>query len=437
MFGFSLPEAPKTARDIKNDLITKNVRVLAQGKVIPNLSLANNNDTIIGPPGTGKTTGYVEPNLLCCKDSMVVVDTKGALAKKYTSYMKKRGFMVNKISFVSPEDSMTYNPLDFVRRNADGSYRELDLKRLAFMLVEEEERDRFWSNSTREVIMSLMAFVLEKLDEKSQHFGSVLALFEQMCMEYAENAKTLTSSNEEKRWKGVSFFLKLEEENPNSFAVKMYRMYAATFVADKTWSCIAQYVSNALEPFIYGECAKLFKGRSTFDLANLGRKKSILFLEVSDSDRMMDKMINVFYANLFQTLCDEADRQEDNRLKVPVRVMMDDFGTNVYIPGFPDLISVMRSRDISVSIIIQSISQLHKKYSEHEAATILNNCDHMLYLGGNDVTTAQYIAVKAGSCMDSILNMKLDEAWFFERGSRPEEVEKIDYTFPSEIIKEV
>ena len=113
---------------------------------------------------------------------------------------------------------------------------------------------------------------------------------------------------------------------------------------------------------------------------------------------------------------------------------MDDFGANVYIPGFPDMISVIRSRDISVSIILQSISQLKKKYSEEEASTILNNCDHMLYLGGTDVPTAQYIAVKAGKLPETILNMKLDKAWLFERGSVPETVRKIDYRFPDTLL---
>ena len=420
--------------DLKKKLVTSNVRVLAEGRITPNLSLLNNNDVIIGTTGSGKTSGYVQPNLLCCKDSMVVVDTKGALSKKYTGYMKKRGFDVHRISFVSPENSMTYNPLDFVRRNPDGSYRELDLKRLVHMLVEDDERERFWSNSARQVVMSLMAFVLEKLDEDSQHFGSVITLFEHMCTEYADNIKYINISDENKRWKGISFFLNLEEENKNSFAVKMYKLYANTFNAEKTWSCIAQFVSNALEPFIYGECAPLFNGRSSFEIAELGRRRSILFLEVSDNDRMMDKMVNVFYSNLFQSLFEEADSRENSCLKVPVRIMMDDFGANVYIPGFPDMISVIRSRDISVSIILQSISQLKKKYSEEEASTILNNCDHMLYLGGTDVPTAQYIAVKAGKLPETILNMKLDKAWLFERGSVPETVRKIDYRFPDTLL---
>ena len=421
--------------ELKKELVSKNVRVIAEGKVVPNLSLLNNNDAIIGSTGSGKTSGYVEPNLLCCKDSMVVVDTKGALAKKYTAFMEKRDFEVHRISFVSPENSMSYNPLDFVRRNSDGGYRELDLKRLVYMLVEDDEKEKFWSNSARQVVMSLMAFVLEKLDDKSQHFGSVIALFERMCEEYTENAKYINCSDEDRKWKGVSFFLDLAEENPRSFAVKMYKLYASTFMAEKTWSCIAQFVSNALEPFIYGECAQLFNEKSSFDLADLGRKNMILFIEVSDSDRMMDKMVNVFYTNLFQKLCDEADSLEDNKLKVPVRVMMDDFGANVYIPGFPDLISVIRSRDISVSIILQSMSQLKKKYSEFEASTILNNCDHLLYLGGVDVPTAEYIAVKAGTLPEYILNMKLDKAWLFERGSEPENVKRIDYTFSKEIME--
>ena len=132
----------------------------------------------------------------------------------------------------------------------------------------------------------------------------------------------------------------------------------------------------------------------------------------------------MFYTQVFQELCADADKMPDGRLKIPVRIILDDFATNVYIPNFDKLISVIRSRDISVSIILQSISQLETLYTTAEAKTILNGCDHLLYLGGQDVDTAIYIGAKANRTVDHILQMGLQEAYLFTRGETPKKIEK-------------
>ena len=118
----------------------------------------------------------------------------------------------------------------------------------------------------------------------------------------------------------------------------------------------------------------------------------VVFVNVSDTDRTFDPLVNTFYTQALHCLCKEADGNPDGRLKVPVRIILDDFANNVYIPHFDKLISVIRSRELSVSVILQSISQLETLYTSAQATTILNGCDHMLYLGGQDVKTADYIS---------------------------------------------
>lgn len=123
----------------------------------------------------------------------------------------------------------------------------------------------------------------------------------------------------------------------------------------------------------------------------------------------------------------EADSRPDGRLKIPVRLYLDDFA-NLNIPDIDKTISVIRSREISVSIAIQSITQLEGLYGRAKAMTIIDNCDHLLYLGGQSVETARFIAVKANKPASGVLNMPLDRAWLFERGALPREVRKYDLT---------
>lgn len=107
-----------------------------------------------------------------------------------------------------------------------------------------------------------------------------------------------------------------------------------------------------------------------------------------------------------------------------MRLLLDDFAAGLYIPEFDKIISVIRSREISVSIMLQSISQLESMYGHPGAMTIINNCDNCLYLGGQDVETAKYMSVKANKWVNSILEMPLDKAWLFTRGQKARLVEK-------------
>ena len=134
----------------------------------------------------------------------------------------------------------------------------------------------------------------------------------------------------------------------------------------------------------------------------------------------------LFRSQALQGLCRSADRDyPDHRLPVSVRFILDDFATNTVIPDFDSIISVIRSREIYVSIIIQSLSQLEGLYGHAKAMTIINNCDNCLYLGGQDVETASYFSLKMNRTVDTILNLPLDAAILFTRGQRPRRVEKL------------
>ena len=152
-----------------------------------------------------------------------------------------------------------------------------------------------------------------------------------------------------------------------------------------------------------------------------------LFRAGGPARRSVDRLVNLFYTQALQELCNAADQDyPEHRLPVPVRFILDDFAANASIPDFDKMISVIRSREISVSIILQSLSQLNSMYGTDRANTILNNCDHCLYLGGQDVDTAKYISFKANKSVTNILEMPLGNAWLFERGQKPAQVEKYE-----------
>lgn len=401
----------------------ENVRVLAQNIYVSNNTretMLNNNDIVIGPSGCGKTGGYVIPNIRMNQGSMVVADTKGQLCRMLTPELERAGYQVKTLDFVRMEKSCRYNPLDYIRRGDEpGSYRQQDVFTIADAVVPVMDRNEpFWENSAKSLIVCLIAYVIEALPEEEQNLESVMRL-----AKIVNDKRSGASAGKDTVFGRL--FEELAAENPDSFAVRRYDSLKISRDAERMWASIHQFVSEALKVFDFRETRHLCADADPFRIQDLARRKTVLFVNVSDTDRTFDRLVNIFYTQLFQVLCAEADNAPDGRLRVPVRVILDDFATNVRIPDFEKLISVIRSREISVSLILQSITQLNTMYTPEQSMTIINNCDHLLYLGGQDVETARYIGAKANRTADSILNMGLSEAYLFSRGEEPRKVRKI------------
>ncbi|WP_099203911.1 VirD4-like conjugal transfer protein, CD1115 family [Scatolibacter rhodanostii] len=391
----------------------ENVRILSKDVCVNNDTWAtglNNNDMIIGGSGAGKTRGYVLPNILQGNESMIIADTKGSVQGQVEQALLANGYKIMNIDFRDLKQSYGYNPLDYVRYDKEkDQYSEQDIMTIASCLVPiEAVNDPFWELSARIYIESMIAYVFECLPENEHNLVSVVQLFHEM------NTGRFNSLFEE-----------LKQQAPQSFALNRYNMYQGTQKSEKTYESVRAFVGKNLSVMCLESTQAIFKNPQKIRFEDLGKEKTAVFLSVSDTDRSMDKLANLFYTQALHALCGSADRDyTDFRLPIPVRFILDDFAANVFIPDFDKIISIIRSREISVSVILQSISQLEGMYGHAGAMTILNNCDHCLYLGGQDVETARYISVKANKSATSILNMPLNDAWLFTRGSEPKQVAK-------------
>ena len=419
-----------------SDPKTQSYRLLAENFRVSNDPLVtglNNHDLIVGASCSGKTGGYVSPNILVADSSMVVVDTKGLLYRKYKRYLEKKGFHVVNIDFVNMESSAIYNMLDFIRpavsRKSSVPFRQKDLRTISHALLPDDlDDEKFWIESARCVLTSLIAYVMEVIDEEERNMCTVAKLYLLL------NQLVRQSYDEHTKCCSIPFFEELRLENEDSPAVRLYDTWRNSVAAEKMWVSICQFISVALEPFIYDDMSDMFEGKSTIDFAELGRKKTILFVNISDNNRDMDAVINVFYQQMFQVLMNEADSREDGRLQIPVRIIMDDFAANFSIPDFDKLISVIRSRQIYVSLILQSLSQLEGMYSISQAKTIINNCDFKLFLGGQEPETARYIADMVGCLPETVMKLKSNQVYIIIRGEDPQLTIKIaPYSMDNEI----
>ena len=372
----------------------------------------NNNVLIYGPSGAGKTRHYVKPNLLTSHESMVISDTKGVLYEQIGPRLRDQGYVVENINFTDLTAGIGYNPMDYIRfDSAKGHYSEKDILTLSRCLVDSwSGKDPYWDHAARQYGSCLISYVLESLPREEHTLEAVVKLIDKI---------------------GTPDFNILMEEleafNPGCSAVMKYKSFRNNFKADKMDASIKGILSTNLETLVFDEALALYNKKGRFDFRMLGKQKTALFLTVSDTDRSMDKLANAFMTQAIQILCRSADEEyPEHMLPVPVRFYLDDFATNLYIPDFDKIISVIRSREISVSIILQSITQLDTLYGQPAARTILNNCDRQLYLGGQDPDTAEYISLRVNKPLSSILSMPLTDAYLLIRGEKPRLSQKYD-----------
>lgn len=391
-------------------------RIFAAGIRVDNdtwVTGRNNNDIIIGPSGAGKTTGYVLPNILNAQESMVVVDTKGNLYHKTAARLRQKGYHVLLLDFTDLQHSpVGYNPLDFVQRDENGEPNEQDIMAISAAILPDEAvgNDPFWSRISRLVVESALAYVLEYTSDTA--LTSVADLMAELCTGRFDR-----------------LFTEIGEINPDSLCYRRYALWRNMRQAEKMTASVAGIVGEAMSVLTSRGAQKLYENPVRVNFHDLANHKTAVFLTVSDSDASQYKLVNLFYTQVLHTLCDYADRCHGNRLPIPVRLYLDDFASNLVIPAFEKTITVIRSREIYVSIMLQSLSQLYSMYGENGAVTLLSNCDHCLLLGCNDVDTARYFAVKANVSLHRILDMSLNSAWFFERGSKAREVSKVKPDF--------
>ena len=374
----------------------------------------NSHDLIIGPSGAGKTRGYVLPNIYQAESSLIVTDTKGDLYDQTLQSLLARGYRVQRVNFRDCKGSPTgYNPFDYIRM-AQGSPNEQDVLSIAaaFCPIEDWQQP-FWEYAARGLIASMIYFVMAYLPKHEASTGSLTKLFD-----------TVVDGRYERLLDDI------RDEEPDSFAIRQYKFVEACKDAEKMKGSIYGIVGEKLGIFDYDGMRHLLSQRERVNFASLRREKTALIVDVSDCDRSQDRLIALFYQQAFKTLIDGGASG------LPVRVILDDFAAGCRIGDFDNLISVLRSRNIHVSVIVQSIAQLEAMY-RGRASIIVDNFDTTLYLGGNDPVTAKYIAERANMLPHAVLSMDLEDALLLQRGRPPRKVKRFKLEDHPEIADHV
>lgn len=376
----------------------------------------NNNVLVVGAAGTGKTRSIVSPNILQATGSYIISDPKGNLYKKYKDYLEGKGYKTLKLDFTNPTNSMKYNPFAYIRSSQD-------IVKMGHMLARAANDaggnisvngDLFWVEAATILMTSLIAYLHYHRPKHEQTLENVFKLIS------ACDVNEMDSSI-----KGCldRIFEEVGNRDNKDFAYQQYQKFRVG--AGKTLRSILITLTARLGNLDFPELKTLLS-KDEIQIQKIGLEKTALFVIVSDKDRSLDSLANIFFTQAMDELCRVADHEcEDERLPVPVRFILDDFATNCTIDDFPRMISSIRSRGISTMLMLQTESQLTQCYG-YDGRTIMGNCDTYLYLGGNDIETAQAVAMRCDQPVTKILNMPVGKVWVFRRGQAPIQSENFD-----------
>ena len=234
-----------------------------------------------------------------------------------------------------------------------------------------------------ELLSALVYYLHYEAPEDEQNFAMVMEMLRAGAIENEEDSRPTPLDY---------LFADLEMDRPDHIALKYYRSYHAG--SAKTLKSIQITLAARLEKFNLESLASL-TCTDELDLATMGEKKVALFAIIPDNDSSFNFLVSILYTQLFQQLFYSADHIHGGALPVPVHFLMDEFA-NVSLPDdFDKILSVMRSRGVSVSIILQNLAQL-KALFEKQWESIVGNCDEFLYLGGNEQSTHKYVSELLG-----------------------------------------
>ena len=342
----------------------------------------NKNILVIGGSGSGKTRFFVKPSLMQMHSSYVVTDPKGTVLIECGKLLQRGGYRIKVLNTINFKKSMRYNPFAYLRS-------EKDILKLVNTIIAntkgdgEKSGEDFWVKAEKLYYTALIGYIWYEAPDEEKNFTTLLEMI---------NASEAREDDEDFQNPVDLMFERLEEKDPEHFAVKQYKKYK--LAAGKTAKSILISCGARLAVFDIAELREV-TSYDELELDTLGDRKTALFLIMSDTDDSFNFLISMCYTQLFNLLCEKADDVYGGRLPVHVRCLIDEAANIGQIPRLEKLVATIRSREISACLVLQAQSQLKAIYKDN-ADTIIGNMDTSIFLGGKEPTTLKELAAVLG-----------------------------------------
>lgn len=342
----------------------------------------NLNVLVVGGSGSGKTRFYAKPNIMQCNTSFIITDPKAEILRSTSPLLIEQGYDIKVFNLINPTESDGYNPFVYLKDDKDVIKLITNLIRNTTP-KNASQNDPFWERAEIALDTALILYLLHKAPPDEQNFETVMYMIENGA-----------ASEEDESYKSPLdlLFDSLREKESDHIAVRQYDIFKQA--AGKTAKSILISAAVRLAAFQLPEIARI-TSYDNLDLGSTGERKRAIFCVIPDNDSSFNYLVGMLYTQAFQEMYYRADHKYGGELPVPVHIIMDEFA-NVSLPeNFENVLATMRSRNIFVSIIIQNMAQLKALFKD-SWESIVGNCDTMIYLGGNEQATHEYISKMLG-----------------------------------------
>ena len=337
----------------------------------------NLNCCVIGSSGSGKTRFWLTPQLLQAHSSYVVVDPKGGTLEQCGSFLRKQGYRVKVFNSIDFSCSMHYNPLAYIRNEAD-ILKFVDTL-IANTKGDGKEGDPFWTKAETLLYCALIAYIIFEGPEEDKNLNTLVDMIGGMEVK----------ENDENYMNAVDYmFAGLEKRKPDCFAVKQYKKYK--LASGKTAKSILISCGARLAPFDIPQLREIM-GYDELQLDRIGDRKTAVFFIISDTTPTYNFLVALAFSQMFNLLCERADKVHGGHLPHHVRVLWDEAANTGQVPNLEKLVAVIRSREVSLCLFYQQMAQCKAIYDKN-AETILGNMDSVVFLGGRESSTIKEIS---------------------------------------------
>lgn len=383
----------------------------------------NRNVLVVGGSGSGKTRGYVEPNIMQMNADLFVTDPKGETLPMVGGMLRAHGYDIRCLNMVDMSQSMHYNPIAYIRDEA-GIFGIVNCLIANTSGDKEHAGEKFWEDAERLLYVALIGYLVYHCPERNRSLSGVVTLLSLAKakeedegymspldllfheIETGERYMRTRSGDDggydpakrESYDAGASGFewARVGEPTPvdEDFCLLHYKMFKDA--AGKTLKSILISCNTRMEPFVIPQVRELVS-RDEMGLDDLGEEggRRAVFCIMSDTNPMYSFLFAIMMWQTVNLLCDRALVEHGGSLPVPVHFILDEFANIGRLPDVERTVAVVRSRNVSMSIILQSLSQLKARYKD-DAATIIDCCDTTLFLGGKSSDTVKEISEAIG-----------------------------------------
>lgn len=355
----------------------------------------NNNTLILGGSGSGKTRGYVMPNILQAHSSYIITDPKGEILEKAGYFLSEvKGYKIRVLNLDEKSLSDGYNPFIYIHPEREG-YEERVLSLIETIIINTDGgekkggSDPFWDKAERLFLQSIFFFTCDGFIPDQRNMNTVLQLI--AMLQIAEDEDNYDSD--------LDYFAAIFERRYGSdhIGVQQWKEFRQK-ASGKTAKSIVISAVARLAPFRTKAVKKIF-GYDSMRLDRVGEEKTAIFVVVPPTDTTFNFIAGMLFTQLFQELqycATQVHKHDGQRLPVPCRFILDEFANTCTIPNFVKILAYARSFGIGITPILQSLEQIKNMYKD-EWGVIVDNCNELLYLGSiTHMDTLEYISKLLG-----------------------------------------